>query len=515
MSRHQPVKAERGWSGDHSRLSNSDQRRQRRLVGCALMIACASASMMGVAGRLLAATGNEAPTVPKVVEMEIHPAMRTLSAWLANGVRIHHRFMPYRKGQATAAITIGFGRIDEPEHMRGSVEAAVGALVVAMRKAVGGDNPATEQIDENRLAIYGWVSEDAISFRCVGPTARVSTALDLIADAIRAPRFDQSDLADFIRAHREREERRPALFRALWAAIPSVVYSAEIASRLESTPPDVMERFKAADVQWRFVRAVAKAPVEAALVGDAPRTEAMETLTRTLGKLPTRPRAAGDFTVMHRRPAKTPVVMRVVSPGERSLVWVSLLTPTALEARADVALDVVAAALPGLVTPALHALSQDAGDKIAVRAYHRSGGGAFPEGSLSVYAFVPSDSARAAVDAIVKVLQVAAVDGIASDTIESRKREVLDRYTKRLRDPQAWASILSDLDFRHQDLTVISQKPAIIMAVSQTEVRNAIKAAIDAGAPAQLIVLPAHQDSDKIKENNPNSRLSHPPDADG
>src|SRR5262249_22394261 len=61
-------------------------------------------------------------TLPKggtVVETTTHAPGGVASMWLDNGVRVHHRFMDQRKNEATIAITLAGGPIQETAANRG------------------------------------------------------------------------------------------------------------------------------------------------------------------------------------------------------------------------------------------------------------------------------------------------------------------------------------------------------------------------------------------------------------
>ncbi len=67
------------------------------------------------------------PSAGMVVDSEEHTASGVTSARLDNGVRVHHRFMDQRKNEATVAITLAGGVIQEDGSTRGITEAAAQA----------------------------------------------------------------------------------------------------------------------------------------------------------------------------------------------------------------------------------------------------------------------------------------------------------------------------------------------------------------------------------------------------
>ena len=81
------------------------------------------------------------PQAGTVVESAVHAPSGVTSMWLDNGVRAHHRFMDERKNEASIAITLAGGTIQETPADRGVTEAALRAW----------DRPATSTLSSTAI----------------------------------------------------------------------------------------------------------------------------------------------------------------------------------------------------------------------------------------------------------------------------------------------------------------------------------------------------------------------------
>src|SRR5256886_2484794 len=102
------------------------------------------------AATLLAARPREGV----VVESVPHAASGVTSMWLDNGVRVHHRPMDQRKNEASIAITLAGGQIQETAANRGITEAALRAW----------ERPATSTLSRDRKSTRLNSSHSQISY---------------------------------------------------------------------------------------------------------------------------------------------------------------------------------------------------------------------------------------------------------------------------------------------------------------------------------------------------------------
>ncbi|MGD2109368.1 MAG: hypothetical protein PVI86_08240, partial [Phycisphaerae bacterium] len=81
------------------------------------------------------------PTPGKTVERTADKALEITSAWLSNGVRVHHRFMDYKEDTVMLSIALAGGKIEE-------TEANAGVTTVA---ALAVNEPATSRLSSTNV----------------------------------------------------------------------------------------------------------------------------------------------------------------------------------------------------------------------------------------------------------------------------------------------------------------------------------------------------------------------------
>ena len=121
---------------------------------------------------------SSAPKGGVVVESVEHAGSGVTSARLDNGVKVHHRFMDQRKNEATVAITLAGGVIQEDVGTRGITEAASQAW----------ERPATSTLSSpqieslmtgKKVRVTGGVGADALTLTVSGNPADLEAGLQL------------------------------------------------------------------------------------------------------------------------------------------------------------------------------------------------------------------------------------------------------------------------------------------------------------------------------------------------
>ncbi|RMD64327.1 MAG: hypothetical protein D6824_04155 [Planctomycetota bacterium] len=445
---------------------------------------------------MLALSAAAAPSwaaVPVVREMALDPATGVLSAWLANGLRVHHRASSFRKGQIALSLTFARGRLDQPQPSSAALDAAMQGLVESLRRRLQPRQPAQgEQVDvqEPGFVVFGWVEPHAAVLELLGPAEQTSDALTLLASELLEPTFTDADLARALQRQQQRLRDRAA-FRALWSAIPQALYPPRQAAALRRPAPSALASVRVEAARRQLRDLADHAPVELAVTGDITRAAALEALARTLGRLPQRPRVV-DASAAHppivRRALQAPVTLHSPSTSPEALVWASIATQRALEGASDAELDAAAVLLE---LQGQRTFSEQLSHGARVRAYHRSLAAPFAQGSLSLYASAPPAAARTAAALLARVFRTALEEPVDEAAFRQALRQRAEEREKSLRDPHTWARFLASMDLRRRDLHAFASSADALRAVSLDAVKRALRQALDASPPAIIVVLPA------------------------
>ena len=246
-------------------------------------------------------------TLPRggtVVESQMHAASGVTSMWLDNGVRAHHRFMDERKNEASIAITLAGGTIQETAADRGLTEAALRAW----------DRPATSALSSTairdlmtgaKVRVRSGMTGDTLTLTVSGDPAELERGLQLAYLLLTDPVIEPAALEQWKDGELQRiAARKNQPMQVLATTSADAIYPKDETRPKSLTAEQVAALGRDAAQAW-LRRLIATAPIEVAVVGDIDREAATRLVTRYLGALPARPRI-GDKTLSDLRTIARP-----------------------------------------------------------------------------------------------------------------------------------------------------------------------------------------------------------------
>src|SRR5262245_3539160 len=239
-----------------------------------------------------------------VVETATHTPGAVTAMWLDNGVRVHHRFMDQRKNEATIAITLAGGPIQETAANRGISEAALRAW----------DRPATSTLGSTairdlmtaaKVRVRAGMSGDTMGLSVSGAPAKPERGLQLAYLLLTDPVIESAGLDQWKDAELQRiAARKNQPMQMLAIASADAIYPKGETRPRALTAEQVQAITRDAAQAW--LRAlITSAPIEVSVVGDVDRETATRLVARYLGALPARPRI-GDKTLASLRSIARP-----------------------------------------------------------------------------------------------------------------------------------------------------------------------------------------------------------------
>lgn len=228
------------------------------------------------------------PAPGRVVELSLEPETGTMSGWLGNGVRVHHRTLDDRTGQVHVAVTLAGGSIEEDRSTKGLSDAAAGAFVLPAARS-----RSAVDLDSLRLGkdiqLQAFADEDALRLVMTADTAMLPEALRLLHLLLREPvieaaAFEKWKWRQRSIAHALRADAGNRLFVLLYQSL-----HAPGDPRGEPLDDDTIAGLTRDAAQAWLERLIA-APMEVAIVGDIRREPALELAAAYLGSLPARER---------------------------------------------------------------------------------------------------------------------------------------------------------------------------------------------------------------------------------
>jgi zinc protease len=238
------------------------------------------------------------PKPGPVVESSVCEDLQITSAYLANGVRVHHRQMDQWKGRVTIAISVAGGQIEETAANAGITRAAslifhypaTSSLPSAVLRPI---------IADRRVNFTGRMDRDALVFLLAGAPRDIEVSLALAYAVLTDPVLEQNALdrwRDKQHEEIERARKTPQFCanQALWQVV------AGDDPRAPFPVKEQIDRQTLEHAQAWLRRLCRQAPVEVAVVGDMSWDDVRPLLEKYLGSLPDRPRAAEHLDPLRR-----------------------------------------------------------------------------------------------------------------------------------------------------------------------------------------------------------------------
>jgi len=413
------------------------------------------------------------PEPGKIAEQTVDADLGITSAWLENGIRLHHRFMDYKKDEVIITINLAGGEIEETAANRGITEAAAQIL----------NQPATSRlastairdlITGKQFRLGGQAQSDVLAIKLSGAPADIETGLQLTYALLTDGRLEPSAFDVWSQSTIEELQKgqtQPQFH--LLCSIRQVLGGGD--PRLEILTPDQVKALSLnASQQW-FDRLRKEAPMEVAVVGEMPWEPARDLIVRYLGSLPARPRDAKALDARR-------VLQRSAGPHERQSS-VETLTPTAFvltgffgceetNVRDVRSLELASQILSSRLIKEIREEKQ----LVYSIGANSSPSSAYKDAGL-FYAAAPTtpDKAGELASSVLSVLREFAEKGPSEEEMQTAKKQIANDLDKRRKEPSYWVGVLGKLDLQGRSLQDIEEDPEAYEKATADAVREAFQ----------------------------------------
>jgi zinc protease len=381
--------------------------------------------------------------------------------------------MDQRRNEASVAITLAGGPIEETPANRGISEAA--------RRAW--ERPATTHLSSTeirdlmtgaKVRVYSGIGGDSLTLTVSGDPADLERGLQLAYLLLTDPVIEEAALDQWKEAEAQRiNERRRQPLRALVETSAVALYPPDETRPKPLTAEQVRAISRPAAQAW-LRRLVTQAPIEVAVVGDIDRVAATRLVTQYLGALPPRPRI-GDKTLSNLRAIVRPagpirVAESVDTLTPQGAVLAGFLGANLSDVRDTRLLNMAARVLSTRMIKNLRE------DKQLVYSIGASSEPAIVYPGFGLFkATAPTDPGKApALAAAVEEMYAAfAKDGPTPDELAVAKKQMANLLDTMLKTPDFWLTRLSTLDYRGLSLDDLLGAPAQYQGFTGEEIREA------------------------------------------
>lgn len=408
------------------------------------------------------------PTPGKVVESTADQDLGITNAWLANGVRVHHRFMDYKKDTVMVSIALAGGGIEETASNVGITAVASLAVNEAATSRLSSTDVRNIMTGKNIDVGTGGggqgggrrggrggpqQSEDSLTINVQGSPKDLEAGLQLAHALLTDGKIEESAFKNWKLQTIQQLERMQTM--------PPIKASEALADLLSGGDPrrkfptvDDVNRQSVAEAQTWYKRLCREAPIEVAVVGDVKLEEVMPLIEKYIGSLPERGRSAKHLDKLRR-------LARTTGPWVRH-IDVQTVTPQGMATAGFVAAEgrntndrrALALASQIMSTRLVKSIREDQGLVYSIRASYQPSW--IYEDSAQFSAGAPCDPAKAKMvtEEIHKMFAAFAENGPTDEELANAKKQVANNLDTAMKEPSYWWRILQHYDLHGRDLAV-------------------------------------------------------------
>lgn len=444
-------------------------------------------------GYLVVAAGGQSllqpvPAPGKVVDSTFDAKLGVTSAWLSNGVRVHHRFMDAQRDTILVHFTLAGGQIEETAENAG-VTAAAGAIFGWPATSLLPPAEFEKLRQAHRVFITGRAADDTFGFQMTTVPESLEMGLRLAHDLIVDAHLDGDALARWrqreLEKHAQNETSVVYHFQAaLWDLLSGSDPRRPVVTRAKLEAP-TREQAQA----W-LTRLCSSAPLEVAIVGDVKWNYAQPLVEKYLASLPSRPREATHLAELRRwkRPAG-PLERRVEysTDAPHAVALYGFIGADGRDHRDAYALEVAVQVLRKRVTQRLRAELGWAMTTAVMFQWNA----AYAESGV-FQASIPckpehADGVRAELK---RLFDEFAREGPTDDEVAAGRRQVAETQIAGMRNVGFWIDRLRTLTLHRVRLADLARAPDIIGQLTAEDVRNVFRQYYVPERTIQVTVVP-------------------------
>lgn len=418
---------------------------------------------------------SDIPAPGEVASIEQHVPSEVWSAWLANGVRLHYRYMDYRKESASITISLAGGQIEETPETRGLSESAILAWNRTATKSLTSIN-IRDITTGKKFGVGGRSTPDSMILTLSGNPADFDVGMQLVHLLLTEPRIEEAAFRDWkdrqIQVITMNRMTPDGMFREVfWSTLMP-----EHEVRLKPLTEAQVRALTLEDAQAWLERIVATAPIEVAIVGDISREQAFDLAQTYLATLPSRERiSAKTFSakrLVNRPPGPRVADAAIETQTEKAIVAGAFFTTS----HENIPHRRMLSLASQIMTSRMIKRIREQEQLVYSIGASSSPGIAFPNfGLFMAGTFTEPNKADALAKSIWEMYEDFAVNGPTEEEVATARRQAATNLDEEMREPRFWVSQLSDLTYRDRSLDDVLEEPKALETFSPEDIRAAFR----------------------------------------
>ena len=434
------------------------------------------------------------PQPGSVVEHGSDAELEVNHYWLSNGLRVHQRYMDYKKDYIHVAIALAGGRIEETRANAGITEVA---SLVFNQPATGrlDSSAITDVMTGRNITLSPQLTGDALVLHLRGSPEDLEIGLRLVHALLTDGRIEQSAFDNW----KQRTIQRLKMYEK-FPQFAAVRRFRELISgddpRLTSMTIERVEAQSLSAAQAWLERLARQAPIEVAVVGEMSAEQVMPLVLRYLGSLPPRPRSAAYLDPLRtvKRPAgplSAEVEVKTITPQAMVIAGFVGCEATAYD---DVrALELASKTLDSRLIKRIReelSLVYSIGVHNAPANVYRDAG-VFLSGAPCA-----PNTPEQVIAELSAIFADFAQQGPSEQELANARKQVLNHLDTQVKEPDYWVNVLVGLDLHGVDLAQVKRHHEAYENFTREKVREVFAHYYVPERTFQVIAVPVNDEDE-------------------
>jgi zinc protease len=414
------------------------------------------------------------PTPGTLVEPAKDADLAITEGWLENGVRVHHRFMDYKKDLVMLSITLAGGQIEETADNAGVTQVA--SLILAQ--------PATSRLASTdiedmltgkNIKVSGGGTDDAFTISVSGSPKDLETGLKLAHALLTDGKLEQSAFDNWKQQALQQYAMASKMPQfAAFETFLKAVTGNDPRKPVLLNPGQIEAQSVARSQAW-FERLCREAPIEVAVVGEVQLDDVKPLIEKYIGSLPKRSRTTEKLDQLRKLkreggPLERKVDIETITPQAWALVgFMGCNTTAVTDMRAlNIAANILDSRLIKRIREELGIVYSIGAQSRPERCYEDSG--FFLSGAPCA-----PDKPDEVIKEVEAIFQAFAETGPTADELEAAKKQIANHLDTQLKEPSFWFDQLKNLDLHRIKLADLKNIPDAYQALTADQVKDIFK----------------------------------------
>lgn len=414
-----------------------------------------------------------APTPGKVTETAVEKELEITSGWLSNGVRVHHRYMDYKKDTVLATISLAGAQVEETPENAGITDAACLAINEAATNTLSSSQVRDLMTGKN-IRVIARPAGDTLMINLEGSPADLEAGLQEVYAVLTDGKIEEAAFNNWKLQLAQRLEMmdKAAQFRTSLALLELLGGGDP---RLTPMTKEKLEKQTLAAAQAWWDRHRKDSAIEVAVVGDISWDQVRPLLETYLGSLSQRKRTAENLDKLRKLPRSTGPLVKAVQVDTMTPQAVALVGFVTPEGRNKTEVRALELATETVTSRLVKRIREEKSLVYSISARNSPSWVYNDTGQFFAGAPCDPDKVSQVIDEAQTVFAEFAEKGPTAEELDNAKKQVAEDLDTDMREPGYWLSILQHHDMHKRDLKEEKAEKEAYPKFSAEQVRDTFK----------------------------------------